>query len=380
MTDAMSPPWAPLAIPDRAHQTVRLVLHPRTRHPPPGVRPETRRRGEGLNRRLQGRLPPSRSSRKRERRSTTASACTWWRVPSGHLLGPWRQLLRAVADRILLTAMDGYRPEDDWKQRIMSLALHVREAFGRQPQLAAVWGRYPSSGTGSRLVMEEVLQALRVAGLPDGADPGALPPNRGPHRRVDRLRGRGQHRHPRGVRTGHGAVPRDGSGRRPRTLSGPGPLRPRHPSPRGGAPRRVRRDPRRRQALDGNRTQRRVNGLMCPWYRLGSGRWRPARGPGPPAPRRREQPRERRRLCPDRHRLPEHTPPPGPLAAVRPSRPRVVPRSPRSLVRRPVEHPGRQTGGLVGAATRYGKSPESYQAGPHLRASMIWIAGLTRTT
>ncbi|MFJ6461006.1 TetR/AcrR family transcriptional regulator [Streptomyces sp. NPDC091387] len=77
------------------------------------------------------------------------------------------ELLRAVADRILLAAMDGYRPEGDWKQRITALGLRVREAFGRQPQLAAVWGRHASSGTGSRLVMEEVLQALRASGLPD---------------------------------------------------------------------------------------------------------------------------------------------------------------------------------------------------------------------
>ncbi|GED89692.1 TetR/AcrR family transcriptional regulator [Streptomyces sp. 6-11-2] len=77
------------------------------------------------------------------------------------------ELLRAVADRILLAAMDDYRPEGDWKQRITALALRVREAFGRQPQLAAVWGRYASGGTGSRLVMEEVLQALRASGLPD---------------------------------------------------------------------------------------------------------------------------------------------------------------------------------------------------------------------
>jgi AcrR family transcriptional regulator len=77
------------------------------------------------------------------------------------------ELLRAVADRILVSAMDGYRPEGDWKHRITALALRVREAFGRQPQLAAVWGRYASSGTGSRLVMEEVLQALRASGLPD---------------------------------------------------------------------------------------------------------------------------------------------------------------------------------------------------------------------
>lgn len=77
------------------------------------------------------------------------------------------ELLRAVADRILLDAMEGYLPEGDWKQRIISLALRVREAFGRQPQLAAVWGRYASGGTGSRLVVEEVLQALRASGLPE---------------------------------------------------------------------------------------------------------------------------------------------------------------------------------------------------------------------
>ncbi|MGN5376827.1 TetR family transcriptional regulator [Streptomyces sp. MUSC 14] len=77
------------------------------------------------------------------------------------------ELMRAVADRILLAAMDGYRPEGDWKQRVTTMALHLREAFGEQPQLAVIWGRYGSGGNGSRLVMEEVLQALRTSGLPD---------------------------------------------------------------------------------------------------------------------------------------------------------------------------------------------------------------------
>lgn len=77
------------------------------------------------------------------------------------------ELLRAVADRILLSAMDGYRPEGDWKERVAAVALRVREAFGRHPQLAAVWGRYASGGTGSRLVMEELLQALSASGLPN---------------------------------------------------------------------------------------------------------------------------------------------------------------------------------------------------------------------
>ncbi|MGW7410889.1 TetR/AcrR family transcriptional regulator [Streptomyces sp. NPDC054863] len=81
------------------------------------------------------------------------------------------ELLRAVADRVLLTAMDGYRPEGDWKQRITALALCVREAFGRHPELATTWGRYASGGTGSRLVVEETLQALRASGLPDAEIP-----------------------------------------------------------------------------------------------------------------------------------------------------------------------------------------------------------------
>lgn len=81
------------------------------------------------------------------------------------------ELLRAVADRILAAAMDGYRPEGDWKQRITTTALRLRDAFGRHPQLAPIWGRYGSGGTGSRLVMEEVLQALRTSGLPDSEIP-----------------------------------------------------------------------------------------------------------------------------------------------------------------------------------------------------------------
>lgn len=77
------------------------------------------------------------------------------------------ELLRAVADRILLAAMDGYEPEGDWRERITAVAVRLRDAFGRQPQLASIWGRYASSGAGSRLVMEEVLQSLRDAGLPE---------------------------------------------------------------------------------------------------------------------------------------------------------------------------------------------------------------------
>lgn len=81
------------------------------------------------------------------------------------------ELLRALADRVLLAAVSRHRAEGDWKQRIADLGSRLREAFGEQPELAAIWGRYGSGGTGSRLVMEEVLQALRASGLPDQAIP-----------------------------------------------------------------------------------------------------------------------------------------------------------------------------------------------------------------
>ncbi len=55
----------------------------------------------------------------------------------------------------------------------------------------AIWGRYASGGTGSRLVMEELLQALRASGLPDAEIPARY------HRIVTHcgaglLRGRGR--------------------------------------------------------------------------------------------------------------------------------------------------------------------------------------------
>jgi AcrR family transcriptional regulator len=77
------------------------------------------------------------------------------------------ELLRAVGDRVLLAAMEGYRPGGDWMQRITDIAFRLRDSFARQPQLATVWGRYASSGAGSRAVIEALLQALQESGLPD---------------------------------------------------------------------------------------------------------------------------------------------------------------------------------------------------------------------
>jgi AcrR family transcriptional regulator len=82
------------------------------------------------------------------------------------------ELLRAITDRVLIAAMDGYRPEGDWRARITATALRLWDAFAQRPQLAAIWGRYVSIGNGSRLAMEETLQALRASGLPDREIPG----------------------------------------------------------------------------------------------------------------------------------------------------------------------------------------------------------------
>ncbi|GAA4238422.1 TetR/AcrR family transcriptional regulator [Actinomadura meridiana] len=77
------------------------------------------------------------------------------------------ELMRALADRVVIAAMADYRPEGDWKQRIVTSCLRIWDAFAEHPQLATIWGRYASSGLGSRLAMEEALQALQASGLPD---------------------------------------------------------------------------------------------------------------------------------------------------------------------------------------------------------------------
>lgn len=82
------------------------------------------------------------------------------------------ELLRAVTDRVLVDAMDGYEPVGDWRRRITALATRLWDAFDRHPEIAPLWGRYASVGTGSRLVMEETLQALTAAGLPEEEIPG----------------------------------------------------------------------------------------------------------------------------------------------------------------------------------------------------------------
>lgn len=76
-------------------------------------------------------------------------------------------LLREISDRVIVTALEGYVPDGDWRQRMMAVGMRLWDAFGQHPQLAAIWGRYASSGSGSRLTMELALQALRDSGLPE---------------------------------------------------------------------------------------------------------------------------------------------------------------------------------------------------------------------
>ncbi|GAA0617856.1 TetR/AcrR family transcriptional regulator [Kutzneria viridogrisea] len=77
------------------------------------------------------------------------------------------ELLLAVIDHVLIQAMAGYQRRGDWRERITEVALRVWDAHAALPQLAADFSRYPASGPGTRLVIEELLQALHDAGVPE---------------------------------------------------------------------------------------------------------------------------------------------------------------------------------------------------------------------
>ncbi|OLZ60733.1 hypothetical protein AV521_44770 [Streptomyces sp. IMTB 2501] len=80
------------------------------------------------------------------------------------------ELLRTVAGRVLMAAVDDCRPGatgDSASPPWPRACERHSAAFGRPPRLAAIWARCASSGTGSRLVMEEVPQGLRASGLPE---------------------------------------------------------------------------------------------------------------------------------------------------------------------------------------------------------------------
>lgn len=81
------------------------------------------------------------------------------------------ELLLAVSDQALIRAMAGYERRGSWRDRITEVACRVWDAHMSHPQLAVDFDRYPASGPGTRLVMEEMLQALEDAQVPEDLIP-----------------------------------------------------------------------------------------------------------------------------------------------------------------------------------------------------------------
>ncbi|MFE2871158.1 TetR/AcrR family transcriptional regulator [Embleya sp. NPDC059259] len=77
------------------------------------------------------------------------------------------ELMLAIVDHVLVQAMRGYRRQGTWRARLVDLTLRSWDAYAALPQLAKDTGHYPGSGPGSRLVIEETLQALGDAGVPE---------------------------------------------------------------------------------------------------------------------------------------------------------------------------------------------------------------------
>ncbi|MGA5504981.1 TetR/AcrR family transcriptional regulator [Streptomyces umbrinus] len=77
------------------------------------------------------------------------------------------ELMLAIVDHVLVQAMHGYRREGPWRARLLDLTLRSWDAYAALPQLAKDTSHYPGSGPGSQLVIEETLQALSDAGVPE---------------------------------------------------------------------------------------------------------------------------------------------------------------------------------------------------------------------
>ncbi|WP_410599292.1 TetR/AcrR family transcriptional regulator [Amycolatopsis sp. lyj-90] len=77
------------------------------------------------------------------------------------------ELMLAIVDHVLVQAMHGYRRQGTWRARLVDLILRSWDAYAALPQLAKDASHYPGSGPGSRLVIEETLQALDDAGVPE---------------------------------------------------------------------------------------------------------------------------------------------------------------------------------------------------------------------
>ena len=77
------------------------------------------------------------------------------------------ELMLAIVDHVLIRAMHGYQRQGDWRARLVDLITRSWDAYAALPQLARDTSHYPGSGPGSQLVIEETLQALSDAGVPE---------------------------------------------------------------------------------------------------------------------------------------------------------------------------------------------------------------------
>ncbi|MEY9895063.1 AcrR family transcriptional regulator [Catenulispora sp. MAP5-51] len=77
------------------------------------------------------------------------------------------ELMLAIVDHVLVQAMHDYRRQGTWRERLLDLILRSWDAYAALPQLAKDASHYPGTGPGSQMVIEETLQALTDAGVPE---------------------------------------------------------------------------------------------------------------------------------------------------------------------------------------------------------------------
>ncbi|MFE5924155.1 helix-turn-helix domain-containing protein [Streptomyces sp. NPDC056468] len=77
------------------------------------------------------------------------------------------ELMLAIVDHVLVQALHGYQRQGTWRTRLVDLMLRSWDAYAVLPQLAKDTSHYPGTGRGSQRVMEETMQALSDAGVPE---------------------------------------------------------------------------------------------------------------------------------------------------------------------------------------------------------------------
>ena len=76
-------------------------------------------------------------------------------------------LLIAMADRLLVEALEGFAPTGSWREDLRALALLARRAYLGHPRLATLVASAPAPLPSESQISELGLGLLREAGLPD---------------------------------------------------------------------------------------------------------------------------------------------------------------------------------------------------------------------